>query len=169
MGLLCALALLTVVFGVLGLFDRSRAEQIVGSRVDLHAIFGLLLCTLIAARFLMRLEKPASAPQTYIRELSRELSRMVYLLLYLIIGLHQSISLADRLRYGGSAESANFSANDDLQAIVAYGIVGLLLIRGMTFIALRRRIKAAPSAAACHPPTVLPRVRRVSRGPIARR
>jgi hypothetical protein len=139
----CALASLTVLFGVLGLFDGSWAERIFGSRADLHAIFGLLLCTLITAHFLLRLRRAVGAPPAYVCQLSRELSRMVYLLLYLIIGLRQMIGLADWLRYGSTAGFAKFSANDDLLTVVAYGVVGLLLIRGLAFVVWRRGTRGA--------------------------
>jgi cytochrome b561 len=132
MALPCGLASLALLFGVLGLLDESWNTQILGSRSSLHALFGLLLCTLVVVRFHRRFNWAAPASQSDIRELSRELSRMVYLSLYAVIGLRQIVGLADWLRHGGTMEFGKLS-DGDLQAVVAYGIVGLLLIRVLAF------------------------------------
>ena len=131
--LLCGLASLVILFGVLGLLDEPWIKQILGSRVNVHAMFGLFLCSLVAVRFHRRLKCAAPMLQTGMRDLSRELSRMVYLSLYMVIGVRQIIGLAEWLRPGGVLESGKFAADEDLQAIVAYGLVGLLLIRVLAF------------------------------------
>jgi cytochrome b561 len=131
--LLCGLASLAVLFGVLGLLDGSWVRQMLGSRVNVHAMFGLSLCTLVAVRFYGRLKHVAPMLHTDIRELSRELSRMVYLSLYAVVGLRQVIGLADWLRPGGALEFGRMAADEDMQAVVAYGLVGLLLIRVLAF------------------------------------
>jgi hypothetical protein len=128
----CGLASLAVLFGVLGLLDGSWAEQLLGSRAGLHALFGLLLCSLVGVRFHRRLNWATPASQLDIRELSRELSRMVYLSLYAVIGLRQIIGLADWSWHGGTVEFGR-SSDGDLQTVVAYGIVGLLFIRVLAF------------------------------------
>jgi hypothetical protein len=132
--LLCGLAALVVLFGVLGLLDVPWVKHILGSRVNVHAVFGLFLCTLVAVRFHGRLKCAAPMLQADIRDLSRELSRMVYLSLYVVIGVRQIIGLADWLRPGGGVlEFGKFASDGDLQAIVGYGLVGLLLIRVLAF------------------------------------
>jgi hypothetical protein len=131
--LLCALGALVVLFGILGLLDGSWVRQILGSRINVHAMFGLFLCALVALRFHGRLKCAAPMLQTDIRDLSRELSRMVYLSLYLVIGARQIIGLANWLRPGGVLEFGKFAADEDIQAVVAYGLVGLLLIRVLAF------------------------------------
>jgi cytochrome b561 len=131
--LILGLAALVVLFGVLGLLDGSWVEQILGSRINVRAMFGLFLCTLVAVRFHGRLKCGAPMLQTDICDLSRELSRMVYLSLYMVIGVRQIIGIADWLRPAGVLEFGKFAADEDLQAIVAYGLVGLLLIRALAF------------------------------------
>jgi hypothetical protein len=128
MVLLCGLASLAVLFGVLGLLDESWAEQVLGSRASLRALFGLFLCALVAVRFHRRLNWATPASQSDIRELSRELSRMVYLSLYAVIGLRQIVGFADWSWHGGTMEFGK-SSDDALQALVVYGMVGLFFIR----------------------------------------
>lgn len=77
-------------------------KQILGSRIIVHAMFGLLLCSLVAVRFHRRLQCAAPRLRADIRALSRELSRMVYLSLYMVIGVRQIIGLANWLRPGFS-------------------------------------------------------------------
>jgi len=127
--LLCGLASLVVLFGVLGLLDESWIEKVLGLRINVHGMFGLLLCTLISVRFYGRSKCAAPMLQSDIRDLSRELSRMVYLSLYVVIGVRQIIGLAAWHRPGGVLEFGKFAADEDLRAIVVYGVVGLLLIR----------------------------------------
>jgi hypothetical protein len=129
----CALASLVVVFGVLGLLDQSWVKQTLGSWINVHAMFGVFLCSLVAARFHVRLTSAPRVLQADIRGLSRELSRMVYLFLYLVIGVRQIFGLANWLRPVGELEFGNFAADEDIRAVVAYGVVGLLLIRVLAF------------------------------------
>jgi hypothetical protein len=131
--LLCGLASLVVLFGVLGLLVGSWVEQILGSRINVHAMFGLFLCALVSVRFYKRLQCAAPMLQIEIRDLSRELSRMVYLSLYMVIGARQIIGLAGWRSPGGVLEFGEFAADEDLQAIVVYGLAGLLLIRVLAF------------------------------------
>jgi cytochrome b561 len=118
--------------GVLGLLDGPWAAQVVGSRAGLHALFGSLLSALVAVRFHRRLNRAPPASQSDIHRLSRELSRMVYLSLYAVIGLRQIVGFADWSRHGGTVEFGKLS-DGDLQAIVAYGIAGLLFVRVLAF------------------------------------
>jgi hypothetical protein len=135
--LLCGLASLVVLFGVLGLSDESWVRQCLGSRINAHMMFGLFLCSLIVLRFHCRLKRIAPmlrAPllQAQIRDLSRELSRTVYLFLYMVIGIRQLAGLANWLMPGGAPEPG-FAAGEDMRAIVVYGLVGLILIRVLAF------------------------------------
>jgi cytochrome b561 len=129
----CGLASLVFFCGVFGLLGESWVKQMLGSRIDLHAMFGVFLCTLVAVRFHARLKRTPRMPPADIRSLSRELSRMVYLSLYAVIGIRQILAFASRLSPAGTREIGNFAADDDLQALVAYGLVGLMLIRALAF------------------------------------
>jgi hypothetical protein len=138
----CGLASLALLFGLLGLLDGSWSERIPGSRGGLHALFGLLLCSLVAVRFHRRLNWATPASQSDIRELSRELSRMVYLSLYVVIGLRQIVCLAEWSWHGGIVEFGR-SSEGDLQIVVTYGIVGLLFIRVLAFGAWQHAVRGA--------------------------
>jgi hypothetical protein len=128
----CGLASLAVVSGVVGLLDGPWTRQILGSRVGIDALFGLLLCALVAVRFHRRLHCAAPASQSDIRELSRELSRMVYLSLYVVIALRQIVGFADWSWNGGTMDFGKLS-DGALQTVVAFGIAGLLFIRVLAF------------------------------------
>jgi hypothetical protein len=128
----CGLAALAVLFGVVGLFEGSWPSHILGQQFVLQAMFGVLLCVLVAVRFHRHWNWVSPAPHFDIRELSRELSRMVYLSLYVVIGLRQIVGFADCSWHGGSVECGTV-ADGGLQAVVAYGIAGLLFIRVLAF------------------------------------
>jgi hypothetical protein len=128
-GLLWGMAFLVVLVGVLGLFHDSPPGQVLESWINVRALFGLLLCGLVIARFNLRLKhRPPVLPRD-IRQLSRQLSRMVYLLLYVIIGAGQAIDAAASLRHGG----ASGFRIEDFQAFVGCGLVALLMIRALAF------------------------------------
>jgi len=130
---LWSLASLVVLFGVLGLFGDSWPKRFVGSWVNLHAMFGLLLWIFVAARFHRGLKPASPIRQADIRGLSRELSRTVYLFLYAVIGIRQIIGIAGWLWHSEALVSGEFAADDDLQVVIAYGLVALLLIRALAF------------------------------------
>jgi hypothetical protein len=130
---LWSLASLVVLFGVLGLLDVSWPKRVLGSWVNLHAIFGLLLWIFVAARFHSGLKVATPMRPADIRSLSRELSRTVYLLLYAVIGIREIIGVVGWLWHSGTWASGEFAADAELQAVIAYGLIGLLLIRALAF------------------------------------
>lgn len=130
---LWSLASLVVLLGVLGLLDDSWPRRFLGTWIDFHAMFGLLLWIFLAARFQRALRISAPPRPADIRGLIRELSRTIYLLLYGVIGIRQLVGLSGRLWHGGVPASHEFASDDDLQAIIAYGLIGLLLIRVLAF------------------------------------
>src|SRR5271156_1334976 len=77
----CA-ALLVATIGVLGLLDGSWLRQMLESWINIHALFGSLLCGLVLVRYQWRVRHSPCMLPADIRELSRHLSRIVYLLLY---------------------------------------------------------------------------------------
>ena len=130
---LWGLASLAVLFGVLGLLHDPWPRRFLGSWINMHATFGMLLWLFVAARFYTCLKYSGPTRQADIRSLSRELSRTVYLLLYAVVGIRQIIGIAGSLRHGGSLAAGDFAAEDGLQAVIAYGVIGLLLIRALAF------------------------------------
>ncbi len=137
-------ALLVVVVGVQSLLGVSwRTLQ---SRISLHALFALLLCGLVLARYRGHVKHSPSMLPADTRELSRHLSRIVYLLLYVVIGVRQVIGVFCSLwrgdaadfnlfdeRFRSSADSAGFDLRDDFRLLVVSGLLALILARVLTF------------------------------------
>lgn len=136
---LCAAGVVVAV-GVLGLERTSGLGQFLESRINIHALFGLLLCGLVMARY-QWIIRHAPRLQDDVRELSRHLSRIVYLILYLVIGVRLGISLVICLWHGGPADLALFEErfrtddglvsdpHHDYHMILLSGGVALALVR----------------------------------------
>jgi cytochrome b561 len=157
-------ALLAVVIGVLGLAGVSWPRQMLESWINIHVLFGLLLCGLVYSRCHWRvMHSPHMLPPD-IRQLSRHLSRIVYLLLYLVIGVRESISILGSLWHGGALDFnlfdarfrqrpdyARFNPKDDFQLFFASGLFALIFVRVLAFrlwLRFRTRAAAAPRSLA---------------------
>jgi len=140
------LALLIVLIGVLGLIHNFRPRQLVESWINIHALFGLLLCCLVLARYQRCIKLSPSMLTTEIHELSRHLSRFVYLSLYLVVGLRQVISIIDSTWHGGAVDfnffderfrngpdTKVFDPNNDCQLLLASGLFVLVIVRVLAF------------------------------------
>jgi len=151
----CA-ALLVVVSGVLGLLDGSRLRQMLESWIDIHALFGLLLCGLVLARYQWRVRHSPCMLPTDIRELSRHLSRIVYLLLYVVIAVRQSIGIINSIWHGSAVDfnlfddrfrngpdRAGWNPKDDFQLFLAAGLFVLIIVRVFAFRLWRRAVERA--------------------------
>jgi hypothetical protein len=132
-------ALLTVTVGILGLNPGSVLRQMLESWINIHVLFGMLLCGLVVARCLWQVRHSPQMLQTDIRALSRHLSRIVYLVLYLVIGVRQTLGV---LRHG--PDYAGFNPQDDFQIFLASGLCVLFLIRILAF---RLWLRSDPAAA----------------------
>jgi hypothetical protein len=144
-------AILAVAVGVLGLVDSSWPRRLVESWINIHAVFGLMLCGLVIARCRWCVRQSPGMLPSDIRELSRHLSRIVYLLLYLVIGVRQSIGIATSIWHGAmdfnlsdqrfhhGPDGRAFDPRDDFQLFLASGLFALLMIRVWAF-ALRQRM-----------------------------
>jgi len=141
----CA-ALLVVMIGVLGLLDGSWLRQMLESWINIHALFGLLLCGLVLARYQWRVSYSPCVLPTDIRELSRHLSRIVYVLLYLVIGVRQSVAIISSIWHGGAVDlnllddrfrngpdRAGWNPKDDFQLFFATGLSVLMIVRLLAF------------------------------------
>jgi cytochrome b561 len=137
----CA-ALLVVVIGVLSLLDGSWLRQMLESWINIHALFGLLLCGLVLVRYQWRVRHSPGMLPTDVRELSRHLSRIVYLLLYVVIGVRQSIGIINSIWHGSAVDfnlfddrtsngpdRAGWNPKDDFQLLLATGLFVLILVR----------------------------------------
>ena len=147
-------ALVTVAIGVLGLQGHSWLRQMLETRVDIHAQFGLLLSGLVFTRYRWCVGQPRMLPAD-IRGLSRHLSRIVYLILYLVIGVREIIAILNSLWHGGAIDfnlfdnrirngpdHASWVPDDDFQMFFASGLLALLFVRVLA-LWLRSRERAA--------------------------
>jgi hypothetical protein len=156
------IALVTVATGVLGLQGDSWLRQALEAWINIHALFGLLLCGLALARSRWRVERSPPMATPDIRELSRHLSRIVYLLLYVVIGVREVIGMVNSLWHGGAVDFslfdprfrqgpdyAWFNPRDDFQLFFASGLFALLFVRVLAFtLWLRSGKRTAVSKAA---------------------
>jgi cytochrome b561 len=139
-------ALLAVVFGVFGLLGASWPRQVLESWINIHALFGMLLCGLVLARCRWRVEHSRRMVRADVRELSRHLSRIVYLLLYVVIGARVFIAILNAVWHGGAVDFNPFdghyrhgagfewfNAKDDFQLFFASGLLALVLVRLLAF------------------------------------
>jgi cytochrome b561 len=139
------IALVAVVIGVLGLIGASWPRQVLESWINLHVLFGLLLCGLVFSRCWWRVKHSRRMLPADIRELSRHLSRIVYLLLYVVVGLSQLISILDSVWHVGAVgfnlfderfrgpDYAGFNPKDDFQLFLATGFSVLIIVRVVAF------------------------------------
>lgn len=139
-------ALITVAIGVLGLQRDAWPRQMLESGINIHALFGLLLCGLVFARCRWRVQHSPRMLPGDIRELSRHLSRIVYLLLYAVIGGRELIGILNNLWHGAPVdfglleahsrqgpEHAGFDPKDDFQLFFVSGLFALLFVRVLAF------------------------------------
>ena len=148
-------AIVTVVIGVLGLLGASWPRQTLESRVNIHALFGLLLCGLMFTRCQWSVRHSPSMLPTDIRLLSRHLSRTIYLLLYLVIGVRELIAIFSSVCDGGAADFHlydqgfrgpdydSFNPKDDFQLFLASGFIALVFLRVLTFTLWLRSVERA--------------------------
>lgn len=137
-------ALLTVVVGVLGLLGASWQRQILESWINIHVLFGFLLCGLALASYQWRVKHSSRMLSANVRELSRHLSHIVYLLLYVVIGVREAIVVLDSIRHGGTIglnlfdvhhgpDYQGFNPKDDFQLFFASGLFALIFVRVLAF------------------------------------
>jgi hypothetical protein len=139
-------ALLAVVVGVLGLLGASWQRQMLESWINIHALFGFLLCALVLASCQWHIKHSPRALPHDLRELSRHLSRIVYLLLYVVIGLREMIVILNSLWHGGAIDFnlfgehlrrgldyQGFNPHDDFQLFFASGLFALAFVRVLAF------------------------------------
>jgi cytochrome b561 len=140
------LTMLAVAVGVLGLMDASWPRKMLDSCFNIYAMFGLLLCGLVLARYQWCVEHSAPMLPADVRELSRHLSRIVYLFLYVVIGVRLSISIVSSLWHGGAVDfnlfderfrhgpdGMAFDPRDDFRHFIASGLFALVFVRVLAY------------------------------------
>lgn len=148
-------AIVAVVIGVLGLLGASGMRQTLESWINVHVLFGLLLCGLVLARCRWSVKHSPPMLPIDIRQLSRHLSRTVYLLLYVVIGVRESIAILNSVWHGGGVDFnlfdqrfrgpdyAGFNPKDDFQLFLASGLITLIFVRVLTFTLWLRSVERA--------------------------
>jgi cytochrome b561 len=133
-------ALLVCAIGVAGLVYDSWPKSAPGQSINLHAVFGLLLWTMVVAQFQQALS-PSLMHAAVFHSFCRQLSRGVYILLYILFGANQVIRagvvLWNRSTLGAS-HPAILQPPENLRDYLAYGILALLTIRALA--ALHRHL-----------------------------
>lgn len=140
----CGWGGLVVLIGVLGLLPDSWLTGVVQSKTAFHALFGLLLCGLVAARFQWWLKSSPPAHPLDIRQFTRRLSRMVYLVLYLVTGAMEVINFIGA-RQDGIRPARDFALlipTSDSEAFLICGLIALVSIRVLAFWSWRRLVRA---------------------------
>ena len=140
------LAMLTVSVGALGLVAGSPLRQIVDAWINIHLLFGALLCALVIARYRWCIRHAPSIETIDINHLARHLRRIVYLVLYAAVGFRELIALANGALHGGAVDfklfdepfrlgpdSPVFDPRDDFQLFLASGLVVLFSVRAWAF------------------------------------
>jgi cytochrome b561 len=149
------IALVAVPIGVLVLIGASWPRQMLESWINIHALFGLLLCGLVFSRCWLCVQHSPRMLPADIRELSRHLSRILYLLLYIVIGLSQLISILNSIWHVGAVnfnlfdqrfrgpDYAGFNPKDDFQLFLATGLAVLIVVRVVAFALWLRSVERA--------------------------
>jgi cytochrome b561 len=149
------IAIVAVVTGVLGLLGASGLRQMLESWVNVHLLFGLLLCGVVLTRCRWRVKHSPPMLPIDIRQLSRHLSRIVYLLLYVVIGVRELIAILNSVWHGTGVDFnlfdqrfrgpdyAGFNPKDDFQLFLASGSITLIFLRVLTFTLWLRAVERA--------------------------
>jgi cytochrome b561 len=134
-------AIAVAAVGVLGLDKDSRLRQFVEAWMDIHALFGLLLCGLLMAHY-QWITRRASPLREDFRESARRLSRIVYLMLYAVIGVSQCIRIANCIWHGGSVDftlfDERFRSDDDGRILDPHHDCHMILLSGGIALAMIR-------------------------------
>ena len=144
--------LAAVATGVMGLLGASWPRQALESWINIHVLFGLLLCGLVVARYRWCIGYWSSGDA---RGLSRHLSRIVYLVLYLVVGIREFIAILNRLFQGGEPGFGLFDGHsglgpdhfgwnpgDAFQLFFASGLLALIFVRFLAYGLWSRTAKA---------------------------
>jgi cytochrome b561 len=140
------MALLVVLVGTAGLIAHSWVRQVVESWINIHLLFGLLLCGWVIVRYRLPVNNSPCMLPSDVRAFARQQSRIVYLVLYAVIGVRLCIGIVSSMWHGGAADSSLFDEHvfmgpdskafdpkDDFQLFLASGILALLVVRVIAF------------------------------------
>ena len=120
-----------VAVGVAGQLQDSWPMMLQWPRINLHAVFGILLLCMVLVEMQRAGLADTMASAADKRALRRQLSRAVYLQLYLLFGMSQFVHIAALLWNSGLGvmHPAMVPPPENLRDYLAYGIFALLTIR----------------------------------------
>ncbi len=133
-----ALFVLLVVVGILGLLHDSWPKHSQAFWINVHALFGLSLWTLLILRFAGRLKYPPPPAAAELSVANAQLARAVHLTLYALLfiipifgivtfiwhGRSLDLGLV-QLNFGVAKNPAIFEPTEDIHGYLAYGVFGL--------------------------------------------
>jgi cytochrome b561 len=129
-----------VIVGVVGLVDTSQGRRMLEPWIEIHVLFGLMLCGLVLAQYRWRLEHAPRFRRGDVRELSRHLARVVYSMLYMVLGVRLGIGLAASFGYDGMPGlprfddlSRNAGDSEDFHMLLNSGVCALVWVRILAF------------------------------------
>jgi cytochrome b561 len=153
---LVLIGLVAVIIGVVGLLGASSPRQLLESWINIHVLFGVLLCAVGSVRYRWYV---GHSPVDDVGGVSRHLSRIIYLLLYLVVGVREMVSLFSRVTHGGAVDFDLFAdplrngpdhmgwnPKDDFQLFIASGLLALVFVRVLAFSLGRRTASALRSS-----------------------
>jgi cytochrome b561 len=130
--------LLVVVVGILGLLHDSWPKRTQAFWINVHAVLGLLLWSVLIARIVWRRRHPPPAPPPGVGELSRRLSSYVHWTLYALMFITPIVGVVTfiwhgrifdfglfRLDFGVPSNRAVFRPTEDIHGYLAYAIFAL--------------------------------------------
>jgi hypothetical protein len=131
--------LVVIAVGVAGLTPNCWLRKLVEPWINIHLLFGTLLCGWLTVRIIAREKRSPPMRPDEIRELSRRTSRIAYLVLYCVIctrlcfsfvwnGGRAGFGLSDEIFRAGAGRFP-FDPNDDYQMCLACGLAALALVR----------------------------------------
>jgi cytochrome b561 len=134
------LALPISMAGIAGLVHDSWPRVVLESWSNLHAVYGLLLCAMVVAKFQKRV-RSVGLQAADIPTFSRQLARAVYLRLYVLFAASQIIAVGvfwwNRGTLG-AVHPAIQQPPENLRDYLAYGICALVTIHVLA--ALQRHL-----------------------------
>jgi cytochrome b561 len=146
------------------------AAAVAAGWTDIHAVFGTLLCALVAWQFLQHARDPAQWRHAEVREFARRVSRMVYLMLYLVLSLKlltgvTSLSWHDggvvlgwSPRFKAAPELTFIECGEGFRGDLLCGVIVLCLIRALSVYQHRHavtQVTAQPAPITAQPAPML--------------
>ncbi len=142
-----ALVALVGIVGVGGQLHDSFAMLADTSWLNLHALFGVLLCTAVCLPLCNGLRPSQHVFSVDLARYIRGSTRLVYAILYGLMGIKEILALAIFLWHGGGRTtegSAKMAPVETFQVYCVYGVLALVVVRAMAALVRHRARIASP-------------------------